>query len=191
MHPLVLASTSPYRRTQLARFGLPFDVTAPGVDERSFDVTDPVELAELLAREKARAVARARGDAVVIGADQVAEVDGRRLDKPGRADVARAQLATLAGRVHTLHTAVAVVRPGGTCDVARVTTRLSMRPLTEDEIHRYVDADAPLDCCGSYRIEGRGPALFSRIEGDDPTAIEGLPMISVARLLRAAGYPLP
>lgn len=189
---LVLASTSVYRRALLDRFRLPFECIPPGVDESHFHRTaaDPLHLATALARAKAEAVARLHPDAVVIGSDQVAEVDRDVLEKPGSRENACAQLARLAGRTHRLHTAVTVLAPGSaTTDL--VTVRLRMRPLDDESIARYVDADTPFDCCGSYRIESLGITLFEAIDAEDATAIEGLPLITLARRLREAGFRLP
>lgn len=191
MPDLVLASTSPYRRELLARLGVPFRCAAPGVDEAEVKRALPgaAAVAEL-ARRKARAVAALHRDAVVIGSDQGALLDGAMLDKPGTAANASAQLEALAGRTHELHTAVAIAHPGGLAEFAEV-TRLSMRPLSPAEIARYVAADQPLDCAGSYKIERLGIALFERIDGADWTAIEGLPLLRLAAELRALGVALP
>lgn len=190
--PLVLASTSVYRKALLERLRIPFECVPPGVDESRFHATaaDPIHLATSLARAKAEAVASIRPSAIVIGSDQVAEVDRSVLEKPGDRENACAQLEKLAGRTHRLHTAFTVLGPGfAETDV--VTVRLQMRALDRDAIERYVDADRPLDCCGSYRIESLGIALFDSIDAEDATAIEGLPLIRLARRLREAGYSLP
>jgi septum formation protein len=185
---LILASTSPARRELLARLGVPFRCVAPGVDEAAFRDRGlaPRALAETLALAKARAVAEGSPQAVVIGCDQVATIDNQILGKPATADRASAQLALLAGRTHQLITAVAVIAGGQTqthCDV----TALAMRPLDHDAIARYVAAEAPLGCAGSYMIERRGIALFERIETADHTAIIGLPMIALCSMLGECG----
>jgi septum formation protein len=189
---LILASTSPYRRQLLARLGVPFTVAPPGVEEAAFGSRElaPSELAVRLARAKACAVAHSHPRAIVIGSDQLAWVDGRPLGKPGSAPAAAAQLRLLAGREHTLTTAVAIAHPGGLVEFAD-TAVLAMRALADDEIDRYVAADQPLDCAGSYRIEGLGIALFARIECGDHSAILGLPLLRLAHELRALGLRLP
>lgn len=190
---LVLASTSRYRRALLERLGVPFTCVAPGVDEAPFHATyhEPISLARALAVAKAEAVAALHPHAFVIGSDQVAEVRGHVLEKPGQVDAAMEQLRRLQGREHHLHTAVAYARPGHAVEVEVVSVRLHMIPLDDEAIRRYLAADEPFDCCGSYRIEARGIALFERIEASDFTAIEGLPMLTVARRLREAGFRLP
>lgn len=192
MPELVLASTSPYRRELLLRLGLPFACAAPGVDEAAVKRTlgEPAAVATELARQKALAVAARRPGAVVVGSDQCACLDGRILDKPGTTANAHAQLAALAGRPHELRTAVALVHDGGVVEWTEV-TRLSMRALTAAEIERYVAADRPLDCAGSYKIEGLGITLFERVDGGDWTAIQGLPLLRLAAELRRLGFALP
>lgn len=192
MPELILASSSPYRRQLLARLGVPFTVVPPKVDEAAFDDRGlaPADLAVRLARAKATAIARHHADAIVIGSDQLACVDGRPLGKPGSAPAAAAQLRLLAGREHLLTTAVAIVHPRGMVEFAD-TAVLTMRALADDEIDRYVAADQPLDCAGSYRIEGLGIALFARIDCADHAAILGLPLLRLAHELRALGLRLP
>ncbi|MGC6488618.1 MAG: Maf family protein [Planctomycetota bacterium] len=192
MRPLVLASTSRYRRALLERLQLPFEAVPPGVDEGAVKAQggDPRALVEELARQKAEAVLARRPDAVVIGSDQAGVLDGRVLDKPGTEANARAQLGALRGRPHELVTAVAVAHPGGLMRFTDVTT-LVMRDLDDDEIARYVAAEQPLDCAGSYKIEGLGIALFERVESRDHTAIVGLPLIDLVGALRSLGFRLP
>lgn len=192
MPELILASSSPYRRQLLARLGVPFTVVPPKVDEAAFDDRGlaPEDLAVRLARAKATAIARHHADAIVIGSDQLACVDGRPLGKPGSAAAAAAQLRLLAGREHRLTTAVAIAHSRGMVEFAD-TAMLAMRALTDDEIERYVAADQPLDCAGSYRIEGLGIALFARIDCGDHSAILGLPLLRLAHELRALGLRLP
>ncbi|MGC1272703.1 MAG: Maf family protein [Planctomycetaceae bacterium] len=191
---LILASTSPYRRALLDRLGIPFRCVAPDVDEDvvKCEIADPIELAERLAVAKAEAVADRFPDAVVIGSDQLAMLDGDILGKPGNADRAVDQLKRLAGRTHELITAVCVLR---TSDASRRIhidrTRLTMRSLSRNEFARYVALDSPIDCAGSYKIESAGIALFERIETDDFTAITGLPMIALTTILREFGIELP
>jgi septum formation protein len=189
---VVLASTSPYRRQLLERLGLAFTVEAPGVDESAIKraSTDPAETVRKLAAAKANAVAARHAGAIVIGSDQAAVADGAVLDKPGSADAAHAQLQRLQGREHFLMTAVAIVHAGGTVEFVD-TARLVMRKLTAAEIERYVAADRPLDCAGSYKFENRGIALFERVEAADQTAITGLPLLRLCAELRALGVTLP
>jgi septum formation protein len=186
--PLVLGSTSPYRRELLARLRLPFSVVAPGVDEGRQSGEAPESLARRFATLKAEFVARAHARACVIGADQAAECEGAVLGKPGSAEQARAQLATCSGRVVTFHTAVQLVRHGARGEAHVDRTRVVFRRLSVAEIARYVELDEPLDCAGSFRAEALGVALFERIETEDPTALVGLPLIWLAGALRRAGY---
>ena len=189
---LVLASTSPYRRELLARLGLPFRTRAPMCDEDGLKAAGlpPTELAAALARAKAESLRDVEPTAVLLGSNQVAAIDDRVLGKPGTVEGAVAQLEALAGRTHLLVTAVALLHEGRLQSHVDV-TRLSMRALTRAQIERYVAADAPLDCAGSYRVEARGIALFDTIESADHTAIVGLPLIAVTSMLAALGYPVP
>ena len=189
---LILASTSRYRRELLERLGVPFVAVAPLVDEDDYKMhgLDPRVLAETLAREKALNVAARFRDAVVIGSDQVAVLDGLALGKPGSIDNAISQLQAMSGRAHDLVTAIAVIYDGGLIACTNV-TRLVMRPLTSDEIRRYVETDLPLDCAGSYKLESRGIALFQSIESDDHTAIVGMPLIALTTILRNVGFAVP
>ena len=187
---LVLGSTSPYRRALLARLGLPFDVARPEVDETPAPGETPAHLALRLARAKAAAVAQAHPGAWVIGSDQVADLDGAPLGKSGDRDAAIAQLEAMSARAVVFRTAVSV-RRGDVAHDAVDATRVRFRPLSRAEIERYVDAEQPFDCAGSFKSEGLGIALFDAIETSDPTALVGLPLIATARLLRAAGFALP
>lgn len=186
---LVLASTSPYRRDLLARFRLDFSCAAPDVDEAARPGETPVALAARLAAAKAGAIDAA--DAWVLGSDQVADLEGQPLGKPGDRDGALAQLAAMSGRAVAFHTAVALRGPAGEALAALDTTVVRFRTLEAGEIARYVDADQPFDCAGSFRCEGLGIALFEAIEARDPTALVGLPLIATAGLLRAAGFRVP
>lgn len=190
---LILASTSRYRQAQLERLGLPFETAAPGVDEDAFKSVglSPRELAERLAIAKTEAVAAREPTAVVIGGDQVPAIGGGFLDKPETRERAIAQLERLGGRTHELITAIAVAEGGRVRHRHTDVTRLTMRSLSLAEIERYLDADQPWDCAGAYRIEARGIALFERIESDDHTAIQGLPMIALCSILRESGFALP
>jgi septum formation protein len=188
---LLLASTSPYRRELLSRLCIPFDVVRPEVDETPHSGESPLALAQRLAAAKAAAIATREGDAWVIGSDQVAELDGMPLGKPGGRDQALAQLATMSGRSVAFRTALCVMhRDLGRFDAVD-TTVVRFRSLAMDEIARYVDAEQPFDCAGSFKSEGLGITLFEAIDTSDPTALVGLPLIATARLLREAGFALP
>ena len=188
---LVLGSTSRYRRELLARLGLAFDCVAPGVDETPQSYEAPDELVVRLARAKAAAVARALPDACVLGSDQLAEFDGRVLGKPGVPERACEQLAAMSGRDVTFLTALCVMRGEHEVGLHVDRTIVRFRALSAAEIERYVDAEKPLDCAGSFKSEGLGITLFEAIETRDPTALIGLPLIATARLLRTAGFALP
>ncbi len=186
--PLVLASTSRYRRALMERLGLPFEVDAPRGDEEVGDETDPVAIVRTLSLRKARSVAALHPGAVVIGSDQVLAVDGAIVTKPGTAEGARAQLQRLSGRTHRLVTGLALIdgRDGAEI-VDHDETRLTFRDLTADEIARYVELDRPLDCAGSYKLESLGVWLVERIDGEDESSIVGLPLLRLTRHLRRLG----
>jgi septum formation protein len=191
---LVLGSTSRYRRELLARLTSSFRVHAPAVDESARAGEAPASLAARLAVAKAHAVAAACPGALVIGSDQVAELDGIALGKPGTVEAACAQLRACSGRTVAFHTALCVVDardPTARVHADADLTRVVFRPLDEGAIERYVEAERPLDCAGSFKAEGLGITLFERIESIDPTALVGLPLIALARLLRGAGIELP
>jgi septum formation protein len=186
--PLVLGSTSPYRRALLERLGLPFTVAAPGVDEFPRPGEPPHGLAARLAGHKAEAVAKLHPEAWVIGSDQVAAVDDDVLGKPGTVEAACQQLAMCSGRVVTFYTAVRLMQGSTGRQESHVdTTRVKFRVLDDAEIVRYVERDRPLDCAGSFRSEGLGIALFERLETEDPTALVGLPLIWLCGALQRAG----
>ena len=191
MTPLILASTSVYRRDLLARLRLPFDTARPETDETPLPGETPTDVALRLSEAKARAVASTHPGTCVIGSDQVAELDGRALGKPGGREAAIAQLASMSGREVRFRTGLCLVRPEGAAHALLDTTTVRFRRLTGDEIQRYVDAEQPYDCAGSFKSEGLGIGLFDAIESSDPTALIGLPMIATARLLREAGYQVP
>ena len=191
MPRLLLASTSPYRREMLARLRLPFDAVRPEVDETPLPGESPVALAIRLGRGKAQAVAARARDAWAIGSDQVAEVDGRALGKPGGRDAAIAQLQAMRGKRVRFHTSVALAHEDGRVLEALDLTVVAMRALADDEIERYIDAEQPFDCAGSFKSEGLGIALFESIDNRDPTALIGLPLIATCTLLRQAGFTLP
>ncbi len=185
---LVLASTSRYRRELLERLGLPFTVVAPDVDETAHPDEAAGATALRLAEAKARVVAARYGDALVIGSDQVADCAGRHVGKPGHREAALAQLRMLSGQTVVFHTGVALVDArSGRCRCALVDVASTFRTLTEPEIVTYVHREQPFDCAGSVKSEGLGIVLFERIVSDDPTAQIGLPLIALARLLRAEG----
>ncbi len=184
---LVLASTSPYRRTLLERLRVPFTTASPKVDELPRPGESPRALAQRLAIAKAEAVSKLNPSAWVIGADQVAECDDDILGKPGTAERARMQLAVCSGRVVTFHTAVRVNR-GSEAHTHVDVTRVKFRVLTTEEIERYVELDNPLDCAGSFRSEGLGIVLFERVETEDPTALIGMPLLWLAGALRKVGF---
>lgn len=191
-HRLVLASTSPYRRSLIERLGVRVETMAPDLDERAAEQalgpTTTADLAAALALAKARSLAAICPDALIIGADQIAEIDGQRLHKPGTEEAARAQLARLAGRTHRLVTAVTVLCAADhRAETAVDVHELTMRPLPHEAIARYVARDRPLDCAGSYKIESLGIALFERTSGHDFTAIVGLPLTVLVTLLARFG----
>ena len=186
--PLILASTSPYRRELLLRLRLPFEVRSPDVDEAPLADERPAALASRLALAKAQAVAAHHPEAIVIGSDQVADLDGTPIGKPGSHARAVAQLRSMRGRVVLFHTAVAVVRRAtGHVGTALVPVTVAFRSLSDAEIEHYLRAETPYDCAGSAKAEGLGIALLESIVSDDPTALIGLPLIRTHALLRAAG----
>lgn len=194
MTHVVLASTSRYRRELLARLLPDFAVDAPDVDETPIAGESPRDLAIRLASAKAQAVAARHPDAIIIGSDQVAELDGIALGKPGSVEAARAQLAASSGHTVSFHTALCVFDTRSNAMVERFAidcTQVVFRTLDAATIARYIDVEKPLDCAGSFKAESLGIALFERIESSDPTALIGLPLIALARLLREAGLSLP
>lgn len=193
-HPrtVVLASGSRYRREQLVRIGLAVECVAPDIDERAGPGESPSDLAIRLAREKAAAVARGWPGALLIGSDQVAELDGVQLHKPGSAGIQAQQLAAASGRELRFHTAVCLLdgRDGST-RLHLDLTRCRLRRLDAAAIARYVESEPAFDCVGGFRVEGRGIALFERIESSDPSALIGLPLIALCRMLGECGVDLP
>ena len=185
---LILGSTSPYRRELLSRLRLPFDVVSPQVDETPLADEPPRALALRLALAKARAVASANPQAVVIGSDQVADLDGEPLGKPGNHARATEQLRRMRGKTVVFHTAVAVVCiDTGFSQVDLAQVNVKFRDLDDSDIERYLQAETPYDCAGSAKSEGLGIALLESIDSDDPTALVGLPLIRTCQMLRAAG----
>jgi len=192
MPELILASTSPYRRSLLERLGIPFTALPPQTPEDALPGELPPDRAVRLAIAKAQAIASRRADAVVIGSDQVAAVGSKVLDKPGDAARCRAQLTAASGSSARFHTACAVIGPEAGIRMVHIdTTTVFFRTLTGEEIDRYVERERPFDCAGGFRAEGLGIALFESIESHDPTAIIGLPLIWLASALRRAGFVLP
>ncbi len=189
--PLVLASTSRYRRELLERLGLPFAAVAPQADETPLPGEIPAATALRLAEVKARSVAGAWPDALIIGSDQVADAGGSVVGKPGARAAAQRQLALLSGRSVVFHTGLALFdAASGTCQKALIDVRSRFRVLTATEIDAYLEREQPWDCAGSVRSEALGIALFESIESDDPTALIGLPLIRLTTMLRAAGVPV-
>ncbi len=187
--PLILASTSPYRRALLERLGLIFTVESPRIDECPLPGEDPAALVQRLAELKARAVAQRRPEALVIGSDQVACLDGEILGKPGGRDAAIAQLERASGRMLTFQTGVCLF--DGRRQRAHTFVEpfcVHFRTLSRAQIEGYVDREHPYDCAGSFKSEGLGIALFTRLEGDDPTALIGLPLLRLIPLLETFGH---
>jgi septum formation protein len=189
---LILASTSPYRRAQMERLGVSFRSVAPPIDEEALkDLSlTPCALALRLATGKAQCVADTNPGAIVIGGDQLVAFEGGVLGKPGNLPSAAEQLMGMTGRSHELITAISVVFGDELRTHVDVTT-LWLRPLTRAEIERYVAADRPIDCAGSYKLEERGITLFERIQSEDQTAVTGLPLIALASILRGFGLAIP
>ena len=189
--PVVLGSTSRYRRELLSRLHLPFEVAAPEVDETPQAGESPRDLALRLALAKARAVAARHPGAVVIGSDQVADLSGEPLGKPGTHERAVRQLQRMRGQTVVFQTALAVVCiETGFEQVDLAPVRVKFRDLSDAEIENYLQIEKPYDCAGSAKSEGLGIALLESIDNDDPTALVGLPLIRTARMLRAAGVQL-
>jgi septum formation protein len=188
---LILGSTSRYRRELLQRLRVPFDVVSPDVDETPLPGEAPHALASRLALAKAKAVAALHPHAVVIGSDQVADLNGEPLGKPGTHERAVVQLQRMRGQTVVFQTAVSVVcQESGFEHTELAQIKVRFRDLSDSEIEAYLRAEEPYDCAGSAKSEGLGIALLDAIDNDDPTALIGLPMIRTARLLRAAGIDL-
>lgn len=189
---LVLASSSRYRRELLQRLGLPFETWSPDVDETPLPAEPPRETAIRLARAKAAAASRKFPKAWVIGSDQVADLDGRHIGKPGTFENARRQLRDVSGHSVFFHTALCVLNARMERRHERlVTTEVAFRRLSEAEIDRYLQREHALDCAGSAKSEGLGVSLLSRLHGEDPTALVGLPLIALSAMLRAEGFDVP
>ncbi|WP_454831537.1 Maf family protein [Pseudoxanthomonas wuyuanensis] len=188
--PLLLASTSRYRRELLERLRLPFHIARPEVEENPLPGEDSIALAQRLAQAKAAAIAAQHPESWVIGADQVAELNGQPVGKPGHREAALAQLGAMSGQQVRFHTALCLLHGERKLE-ALDTTTVRFRKLTAAEIERYLDVEQPFDCAGSFKSEGLGITLFEAVESSDPTALIGLPLIALSRLLREAGFELP
>lgn len=185
---LVLASTSPFRRELLARLGVPFEVAAPHVDEAPLPGEQPEDTARRLSVLKAQAVAVRYPDALIIGADQVAVLDGEQIGKPGTHDKAVVQLRRMRGKTLEFHTALTLLNSRTSrMQTAVVPVRLTMRNYTDAQIEAYLRKDRPYNCCGSARSESLGIALIARYETEDPTALVGLPLIKLVEMLANEG----
>ena len=194
---IILASTSPYRQRLLQRLQLPFRCLPPDVDEQGLAAESPAAMASRLAVAKARSVAQAHPEALVIGSDQVAALESPQsgaptiLSKPGNHLAARAQLLASAGQVVSFYTGVAVrIAATGFEQFHVEPFRVYFRELDDKSIENYLSREQPYDCAGSFKCEGLGIALLERMEGRDPTSLEGLPLIALTELLASAGYPV-
>lgn len=191
MQPLILASTSRYRAELLSRLRLPFETRAPGVEETPLSGETPSQMAVRLALAKARAVARQLGYGLIIGSDQVAHCDGEVLGKPGSHAPALRQLKLMRGRTTYFDTALALINASsGREQTTVVTTTVLLRDASDAELEAYLAAEKPYDCAGSAKSEGLGIALMESIAGDDPSALIGLPLIALVRMLRAENVSL-
>ena len=191
MRTLILASSSPYRRELLSRLGLAFQCHSPDVDESVLAGESPDALVLRLARSKAEAAARHHPDALVIGSDQCAELDGRILGKPGDHEGAVRQLRAASGREVVFHTGLCLLNArDGRAHVTGVPFRVRFRTLDSAMIEDYLRREEPYDCAGSFKSEGLGIALFEGMEGDDPTSLVGLPLIALVGMLQEEGVPV-
>ncbi|MDX1454136.1 MAG: nucleoside triphosphate pyrophosphatase [Gammaproteobacteria bacterium] len=192
MPPLYLASGSPYRRALLERLQLPFAVQSADIDETPLPDERPEEMVRRLGAAKAAAVADSLSEGLVIGSDQCAVRDGEILGKPGDADTAIAQLLAASGKEVSFYTSLCVIDAGSKVRLQDMDeTRVKFRDLEEDEVRRYVDIEQPLDCAGSFKAEAYGICLFNAIDSRDPTALTGLPLIALCKMLREFGASLP
>ena len=189
-HRIVLASTSRYRRAVLDQLGLEHVAAAPDCEEDHSVGSCPADMVVILARAKAQSLAAQHPGDIIIGCDQTAELDGEILKKPGTVARAVEQLLALSGRTHRLLSAVALHEPGGRTIHELIITHMTMRPLSRGLALAYVERDRPLDCCGSYRVEASGIALFEAMAGVDHSAIVGLPVTALGRLLASVGEDL-
>ena len=188
MKTLVLASTSPYRRELLERIGIPFETASPNVDEAVVDGETPEQLVKRLAESKARAVAKAHQDALIIGSDQVAVLDNKILGKPGNHEIAVRQLSNASGKKVLFLTGLCLLNAKtGKTQINVDKFSVEFRQLTSSQIENYLRREKPYDCAGSFKSEGLGISLFKRMEGDDPNALIGLSLISLINMLSAEG----
>ncbi len=189
---IVLGSTSPFRRELLTRLGIPFTTASPDVDETALSGEAPQDLVVRLAQAKARAVAAAHPDALIIGSDQVACNDGKILGKPGNRDNALRQLSEASGRRISFYTGLCLLNAEtGRSQVICEPFHVHFRVLEPSQIERYLDAEEPYNCAGSFKSEGLGIALFERMEGDDPNSLIGLPLIRLVSMLQEEGISIP
>ena len=188
--PLILASTSVYRRELLQRLRIPFEVISPKVDETPLTGEGTLDLALRLANAKAAAVAKEHPHAWVIGSDQVADLHGAAIGKPGNFERALAQLQLMRGQAVTFHTALCLMK-GAQQTTLNVPTEVTFRKLSDEVLKSYLLAEEPYDCAGSAKSEGLGISLLESIKSDDPTALIGLPIIALTGLLRDAGFIIP
>ncbi len=186
---LILASSSVYRQELLRRLELPFECISPKIDESARAGETPLALSSRLAREKAQAVRAEHSDAVVIGSDQVCEVEGVALGKPHTFERARAQLRLMSGKKALFHTALCVVDSNGAIQECVSDTVVQMRPLSDEAIDDYLHREEPYQCAGSAKIECLGIALMESVVSDDPTSLIGLPLIRLTSMLAKAGIP--
>jgi septum formation protein len=188
MRRILLASTSPFRKELMERLGIPFETAEPLFEEHVEQAEEPAELVKRLALGKAMSLAQSCPDALIIGSDQVFVARGAIIGKPGSVERAREQLRMMSGGTHTFHTGLAVVdTASGETHTACVPFTVTLRELDDTEIDEYIRRDDPLCCAGSFKIEGLGIALMERLEGDDFTALIGLPLISLVSILRQMG----
>ena len=188
MKTLVLASTSPFRKELLQRLNIPFETHSPDVDESRLSEESPEQLVYRLAEAKARAVASQRPGALIIGSDQVAVIDGEVLGKPGSHDKAHAQLASASGKRVTFLTGLCLLNSeSGKAQTEVVPFSVHFRQLSDEQIDNYLHQEQPYNCAGSFKSEGLGISLFERLEGDDPNALIGLPLIRLIRMLENEG----
>jgi len=188
--PLILASTSVYRRELLQRLRIPFEVISPKVDETPLTGESTLDLALRLANAKAAAVAKAHPHAWVIGSDQVADLCGAAIGKPGNFEKALAQLQMMRGQTVTFHTALCLMK-GDIQTTLNIPTQVTFRNLSDEILESYLLAEEPYDCAGSAKSEGLGISLLESIKSDDPTALIGLPLVALSSLLRDAGFVIP
>lgn len=187
--PLVLASTSPYRRELLQRLDIPFEVAAPDIDETPLAGEGPADTALRLAQAKAMALATRYPGALIIGSDQVATLDNQQIGKPGTHERAVAQLQQMRGRTVVFHTALALYDSrNGTTQLADVQTEVRFRNVTDEFIDTYLRKEQPYNCAGSAKSEGLGIVLIESMRGSDPNALIGLPLIELISMLQNAGF---